>query len=66
MSDKLLTTADLAQRLGLHTRSIMRWRAENKGPAYFKSGDGEKGRVFYKLSDVKKWEKEHNFIKQVR
>lgn len=60
----LLTTADLASRLGMHAVSIARWRVEGKGPPYFKSGEGKKARVFYRLKDVREWEKQNNFVKR--
>lgn len=63
---KILTTAELAAYLGMHEKSLIRWRAEKRGPEYFRSGDSKKERVFYRISDVKKWEKENNFVKVTR
>lgn len=62
----LLTTAELAERLGMHEKSLIRWRSEKKGPAFMRSGEGEKGRVFYKLEDVRKWEVQFEYVRRIR
>jgi len=63
---RLLTTTELAQRLGLHRGSLARWRVQGKGPNYFKKGEGKNATVLYRLPDVRKWEKKHNFVKHTK
>jgi hypothetical protein len=52
---RMLTTADLAERWRVPTRSLGQWRYERRGPEYVKIG----GAVRYRLSDVERYENEH-------
>ena len=49
--DSYLTSAAVTQRLGLHTRTLMRKRQDGSGPAYLKIGN----RVLYRAHDVDEW-----------
>jgi len=49
--DNYLTPAAVAQRLRLHTRTLMRKRQDGSGPAYMKIGS----RVLYRLDEIDKW-----------
>jgi hypothetical protein len=50
-----LTTAELAQRWRMTTRTLERWRAERFGPAWHHLG----GKVFYRMDDVLAYEDRH-------
>jgi len=54
---KHLTTADLAERLGVSPRTVDDWRVDKKGPAYIRIGRGD-DTVRYRLADVEAWEAE--------
>lgn len=54
----ILTTEQLAQRWGMSPRTLEGWRSENKGPDYIKLGEGKRSAVFYRLTDVMKFEAE--------
>lgn len=47
-----LREAELAQRWGLHVRTLQRWRTAGSGPAYLRLGR----RIAYRLSDVERFE----------
>ena len=47
----LLTTSDLALRLGLRPETITTWRHQGHGPRYVKLGR----RVLYRAEDVVAW-----------
>lgn len=48
-----LTPAELAARWNVSTRSLARWRKNGKGPPFVKLSEGK---IFYKMSDIKKFE----------
>jgi hypothetical protein len=50
-----LTTAELAERWRMTTRTLERWRAERYGPAWHYIG----GKVLYLLADVQAYEDRH-------
>lgn len=52
---KHLTPVELAERLGVNTRTLTNWRGSNTGPKYFKPTGN---RVRYRLADVEAWEAE--------
>lgn len=44
---------ELAERYGIPTATLKRWRYQGKGPRYIRAnGDG---RVFYRWADVEAW-----------
>lgn len=47
----LITTAELAEALGLAEQTLIGWRCSGKGPSFTKLGKS----VFYRLADVKAW-----------
>jgi len=47
--DELLTTADVAGRLGVPPRTLEQWRYLGRGPAYIKVGNKS---VRYRQSDI--------------
>ncbi len=52
---ELLTEQMLALRWHCSTSRLQRWRADQKGPAYFKIGS----KVLYRLEDLREYEKVH-------
>jgi predicted DNA-binding transcriptional regulator AlpA len=56
MEDRLMTAADLAEHLGVSTKTIYNWRAQIpvKGPVGFVLS----GSVRYYASDVQRWVKD--------
>lgn len=53
MDSVLLTTQQLAQRLGLAPITLKLWRAQGLGIPFIKTGH----RVFYRLADVQRYER---------
>lgn len=47
-----LTAKQLAERYGVHRRTIYAWNAAGTGPLHFKIG----GQIYYRLHDVQIWE----------
>jgi predicted site-specific integrase-resolvase len=50
---RLLTQAEVAERWQMSERTLDRWRALGKGPAWLKLND----RVRYRLEDVEEFER---------
>lgn len=55
----ILTSKELAERWKMTDQILRQWRTQNKGPKYFKLGEGKKASVRYHLEDVEAWEKQH-------
>lgn len=55
----ILTSKELAERWKMSDQMLRVWRVKNKGPQYFKLGEGKKASVRYRLADVEAWEKKH-------
>jgi predicted DNA-binding transcriptional regulator AlpA len=55
---EVLTPQQLARRLGKSGQTIYRWRVEGKGPTAIKLGHA----VFYELTEVERWEREHRAV----
>lgn len=55
--NQMLTTDQLAERLGVPAQSVRRWRMLGLGPAYMKYGDPVRGPVRYRTEDVEAWER---------
>ena len=51
-SSEYLTATQLAQRWGLHSTTLARWRNSGKGPAFFRTP----GFVLYPLAEVERYE----------
>ncbi|WP_237213992.1 helix-turn-helix transcriptional regulator [Falsiroseomonas oryziterrae] len=50
--DAILAPADAARLLGVHVRSLERWRVTGDGPAFVRIG---LRRVGYRVSDIEAW-----------
>jgi predicted DNA-binding transcriptional regulator AlpA len=50
-TDTLLSSEEVADRLGLTVATLWNWRWRGKGPASFKVG----GRLRYRDSEVQRW-----------
>ena len=56
MSERHLSAAQLAERLGCSKATLAMWRCLGRGPRFQKFGDSKQARVRYKQSDVEAWE----------
>lgn len=56
----ILTSKELAERWKMSEQMLRVWRVKNKGPNYFKLGEGKKASVRYRLEDVEAWEKQRD------
>ena len=54
MTDERLDTRQLANRFGLSPITLQQWRAHAEGPRFIKEGP----RIFYRLSDVRVFERQ--------
>ena len=52
-AEQVLTTRQLADRLGVHWQTVLNWRYAGKGPTHFRLG----GAVLYAVEDVEAWER---------
>lgn len=59
-SAAFLNTKELAQRWGIHHRTLNNWRILKKGPRYTKLGDGS---VRYAVSDIITYEQSKKFLR---
>jgi len=57
--DELLTTADVAGRLGVPPRTLEQWRYLGRGPAYIKVGNKS---VRYRQSDIDAFLDDHRVV----
>ena len=46
---------ELAALTGVSFKTWERWRSDGTGPVFIKLSDGPRGRVLYKLADVRRW-----------
>jgi len=53
--EKLLSTRDAAEALGLSVKRPERHRTDGTGPSYVKLSAGRSGRVRYRRADLKEW-----------
>ncbi|MGB3414045.1 MAG: helix-turn-helix domain-containing protein [Microbacteriaceae bacterium] len=49
---KLLTSEEVAEQLGLTSRTLLKWRSEGKGPDFIRIANQ---RVRYTQADVDRW-----------
>jgi hypothetical protein len=64
-SKEIFTTQELSDRWGglLTAGTLENWRAQKIGPPYVVLSSGTmKGRVVYRLADVKAYEKRHRIV----
>lgn len=50
MSD-LISTSDLAKKLGIQPNTLEKWRVHGEGPPHYRLGR----RILYKMEDVSAW-----------
>lgn len=50
-----LTTEEAAEILRIAPDRLRQLRNEGKGPAFYRRGDSESGRIFYKKEDLHKY-----------
>lgn len=54
----ILSGDELASRLNVCRRTVMRWRATGEGPAFIRIGSR---RVGYRLDEIERWEASRTF-----
>lgn len=52
---RLLTSQEVATRLGVSLPTLSRWRAEGEGPAFLKLGRGPKAPVRYRAQELERY-----------
>ena len=57
--NEVLTSKEVAARLRIAEGTLINWRAQGKGPKFYKLHDGAKAPVRYKLQDVIEYEERH-------
>lgn len=65
MSDKKLTTKEVARRWNLATRTVQNWRSRGVGPRYTRKIEGNKFVILYDLSTIKEFEKASRLVKGI-
>lgn len=55
MGDRFISTAELAEMLGLKSQTLRRWRSVGHGPTFVRFGDPRRGRVRYAQNAVDSW-----------
>lgn len=59
LAEKPLTVRGLMDRWGLGKSTLEGWRRNGKGPAWFKLQPTRNAKVFYRMVDVIKYERDH-------
>ncbi len=57
----LLSSSEVADLLGLKPQTLRKWRLQGDGPRYIRLGHGKRGRVVYRLSDLRVWLEQRTF-----
>jgi len=57
----LLTTAQAAQRLGVKSQTLRKWRLRGHGPVFIRLGQRLTGRAMYATTDLEIWLSERSF-----
>lgn len=52
MEEAMLTSKEVAERLGITLNTLQKWRNRGVGPKYYKYGGANSAMVRYKESDV--------------
>jgi len=60
MNEEHFTARELADRLGVKTQTLAKWRVTGEGPPFMKLG-GIRGVVRYKVADVEEWEADSRY-----
>ncbi len=58
--NKLLTSQETAELLGIRNNSLEIWRFKSKGPRFIKLGPTAQSPVRYRLGDVLEWIEQHS------
>ena len=53
--NRLLSSKELAEALGLNPQTLRMWRLTGDGPPYVKFGDSKRARVRYDVERVQEW-----------
>ena len=53
--ERLMTSKQLAEVLGLNPQTLRVWRLNGEGPPYVKFGDAKRARVRYDQHKVEQW-----------
>ena len=54
-AELLVDTREAGRRVGLSEKTLRTYRSEKRGPPCVKLGAGPRGRVRYRVSDLKAW-----------
>ena len=61
MKGKMLTSKQVAEKLGLSEKTVSRWRSEGVGPPYHKLGFSRLSPVRYDPDALETWMKERGY-----
>jgi predicted DNA-binding transcriptional regulator AlpA len=53
--DRLLTSKEVSERIGIKPGTLRQWRSKNRGPRYLKQPGPSQAPVRYRASDVEAW-----------
>jgi hypothetical protein len=53
--ETLLTTQEVATYLRVTSQTLTKWRKEGDGPQFIRLGEGQRGRIVYRWSDLVAW-----------
>jgi predicted site-specific integrase-resolvase len=58
MSQRWLTSDEVAELLRVRPATVAQWRWRRRGPAFVKLADGPAGKVRYERREVERWMKD--------
>jgi predicted site-specific integrase-resolvase len=58
MSQRWLTSDEVAELLRVRPATVSQWRWRRRGPAFVKLADGPAGKVRYERREVERWMKD--------
>ncbi len=61
LPERLLTSTETAEILGLRPQTLRVWRLRGRGPRYVRLGSTSRSRVAYRFSEVQAWLDTHTF-----
>lgn len=59
--EHMLTPEEVADKLGIKTKTLAMWRCYGGGPRFVKFGRSQQARVKYYAADVEAWKAEKTF-----
>lgn len=62
MQSPYLTTNELADRWGISSMTLRKWRWQGSGPAYIKLGESRNAEVRYHIDDVERYEANNTYV----